>query len=109
MSECKLCDAGSEIIDGWHYTRVGGMVFPLNKRCTKLHPPKPRPESISVFLLCSMQCGQCGSAMDWVSTGQRPLPGTETWPARCNECDLTVRVPLVEATECVVIDDIQPQ
>jgi len=32
---CELCDAGSEVIDGWHYTRLGGMIFSTNRRCAK--------------------------------------------------------------------------
>lgn len=38
---CALCDGGSEVIDGWHYTRVGGMIFPTNRRCTKVSDGGP--------------------------------------------------------------------
>lgn len=103
--KCELCDAGIEVIDGWHYTRVGGMVFPTNRRCAKLFPPKPKPTRAHVFLVPTLQCATCGDGMDWVpakSRSEQPTVKTTHWKAYCKACDLTVLVPLT-LRECEVV------
>jgi hypothetical protein len=102
---CRWCDAGCELIGDYHYARVGGMVFPLNKRCEKIHPPKPKPAIHPVFLLPNLQCSTCGSAMDFVPcqlSSDAPNAKTTHWPARCEKCELTVLVPLTLRT-CEVV------
>jgi len=40
MSDPKggYCRHGFVVIDGWHYTDVGMMIFPTNKRCEDEKP-----------------------------------------------------------------------
>ena len=33
ISQSDRCEHGFMVIDGWHYSSVGGMIFPTNKRC----------------------------------------------------------------------------
>jgi hypothetical protein len=100
---CRWCDAGFELIEDYHYTRAGGMVFPLNKRCEKIHPPKAKPVSLAVFLIPNLQCATCGYGMDYATSASVRLgPEATHWPARCEKCELTVLVPLTVRT-CEVI------
>jgi len=34
------CRHGFVVIDGWHYTDIGMMIFPTNKRCEDAEPLK---------------------------------------------------------------------
>jgi hypothetical protein len=38
QNERFLCRHGFLVIDGWHYTPVGMMIFPTNKRCEDAKP-----------------------------------------------------------------------
>jgi hypothetical protein len=93
---CRWCDAGFELIGDYHYTRVGGMVFPLNKRCEKIHPPKPRPTHISAWFVPNVQCAECMGVIEFVPlahTGPINLATTHVMGV-CQKCDLRVKVPI---------------